>query len=119
MPSPSISQRDWSSLGGRAPGLAGLSCSMELRVANDLAGVMLVEESGEVRIVHEGEAAAMIALDSRETLVRLLGGELAPVVAHLQGLLRFEGDADLALRVLFGLQEGSPWAELIETGEVQ
>jgi hypothetical protein len=42
--------------------------------------------------------------------MELLRGDLPPIVAHLQGRLRFEGDAALALKVLFGLQENSPWA---------
>ncbi len=99
----------WASVSGRAPGLAGLSCHVELFVGGALAGVLRIEESGHVRIVDEGRATALIAMDSQETLLRLLQGELPPIVAHLQGLVRFEGDADLALRVLFGLQEGSPW----------
>ncbi|MBA4013867.1 MAG: hypothetical protein C0481_18550 [Phenylobacterium sp.] len=111
----SASEGRWASVSGRAPGLAGLSCHVEFYVANALAGVLRIEESGHVRIVDEGRAAALIAVDSHETLVRLLRGDLPPIVAHLQGLVRFEGDADLALRVLFGLQEGSPWIEP-ETG---
>jgi putative sterol carrier protein len=83
---------------------------MELYVASASAGVMLVEESGEVWIAQDGKAVALIAIDSDETLLELLRGDLPPVVAHLQGRLRFEGDAALALRVLFGLQENSPWA---------
>jgi hypothetical protein len=117
MASTTISEPHWTSVCGHAPGLAGLSCGVEVHVASALAGVMLVEESGEVRIVDTGDAAALIALDCHETLVDLLRGELPPIVAHLQGRLKFEGDADLALRVLFGLQEGSPWARLLERGE--
>jgi len=118
MASTAISGERWTSIGGRAPGLAGLNCRVEVHVARALAGVMRIEDSGDVRIVDdEGESATLIAIDSHETLVELLRGDLPPIVAHLQGRLRFEGDADLALRVLFGLQEGSPWAEDLKTGE--
>jgi putative sterol carrier protein len=86
---------------------------MELYVASAPAGVMLVEESGEVWIGKDGKALALIATDTDDTLLELLRGELPPVVAHLQGRLRFEGDAALALRVLFGLQENSPWAAVV------
>jgi hypothetical protein len=102
----------WAAVRGLAPGLAGISGCMELHVANTSAGLMLVEESGEVCIAQDGEAVALIATDSDETLLELLRGDLPPIVAHLQGRLRFEGDAALALRVLFGLQENSPWAAL-------
>jgi putative sterol carrier protein len=83
---------------------------MELYVADTQEGLMLVEDSGEVWIAQNGQPAAMIATDTHETLIDLLRGDLPPVVAHLQGRLRFEGDASLALRVLFGLQDDSPWA---------
>jgi putative sterol carrier protein len=111
-----LASERWTSVRGRAPGVAGLSCHLELRVGKAPAGILLVEETGEVRIVKEGQVAGLIVADSQETLVDLLRGDLPPMVAHLQGRLRFEGDTDLALRVLFGLQEGSPWAEFVETG---
>ena len=117
MASASTLERHWASVSGCAAGLAGLSCRMELYVADAQVGTMLVEESGAVRIVDGGEAAGLIAVDCNETLVGLLQGELPPIVAHLQGRLKFEGDADLALRVLFGLQDGSPWAEAGPTGK--
>jgi putative sterol carrier protein len=114
----STTQESWRSVCGSAPGLAGLSCRVALYVASTPAGVMLIQEGGEVSIVEEkGEAAALIALDTQETLVGLLRGDLPPMVAHLQGRLRFEGDADLALRVLFGLQEASPWSQPFAAGK--
>jgi hypothetical protein len=100
----------WSAVRGRAPGLAGVRGRMHLHVDSVPAGVMLVEENGEVWIVKEGEAGTLCAVDTHETLQELLSGSLPPIVAHLQGRLRFEGDAELALRILFGLQAGSPWA---------
>jgi hypothetical protein len=117
MASTSTSKGRWTTVTGSAPGLVGLSCRVELYVAKASAGILAIEESGDVRIVNDGKAAALIALDCHETLADLLRGELSPIVAHLQGRLRFEGDADLALRVLFGLQEGSPWATILEMGE--
>lgn len=113
----STAQESWRSVCGRAPGLAGLSCRVALYVSGAPAGVMLIEEGGEVRIDEErGEASALIALESQETLLDLLRGDLPPIVAHLQGRLRFEGDADLALRVLFGLGDASPWSQPLEAG---
>jgi hypothetical protein len=100
----------WRSVHARAPGLAGLSGCLALHVANAPAGLMIVEESGLVRISEKGEAVALIATDCEDTLTELLRGDVPPIVAHLQGRLRFEGDAALALRVLFGLQDDSPWA---------
>jgi hypothetical protein len=114
-PPPSVAKTPhWSAVRGRAPALAGMSARMHLHVANVPSGVLLVEESGEVFIVEKGEAGCLIAIDTHETLQELLSGTLPPIVAHLQGRLRFEGDAELALRVLFGLQAGSPWASSSE-----
>ncbi len=104
------SERPWTAVSGRAPGLEGVSCRVEVRIAGELAGILRVEENGDVSVVNKGRTAALIALDCQETLLDLLRGHLPPIVAHLQGRLRFEGDGDLALRVLFGLQQGSPWA---------
>ena len=106
--------RHWSTVRGRAPGLAGVSGRMHLHVASEPAGVLLVEKNGEVWIVEKGEAGTLIAIDTHETLEQLLSGELPPIVAHLQGRLWFEGDAALALRILFGLQAGSPWAKIVK-----
>ncbi len=110
-PSPTPgSPRPWTEVRGHAPGLEGVPCRVEVRIAGEPAGVLRVEENGDVSVVDKGRTAALLSLDTRETLMELLRGDLPPIVAHLQGRLRFEGDGDLALRVLFGLQQGSPWA---------
>lgn len=109
--SQAVADRSWARIRGQAPGLAGLAGRMRLHVAESHAGVMHVEDSGEVWIIDEGDAETIIAFDSDELLLELLRGDLSPIVAHLQGRLRFQGDAALALRVLFGLQAGSPWSE--------
>jgi putative sterol carrier protein len=110
------SKRHWTSVRGTAPGLEGIPCHVDLHIAKTRAGVMVIDEGGEVRISDQGEPNTLLAVDCDETLVDLLRGDLPPIVAHLQGRLRFDGDRDLALRVLFGLQEGSPWAEPAEAG---
>jgi putative sterol carrier protein len=95
--------------GGKAPGLTGLSGKLRLQVGETTAGMLQIEPSGAIEITQDGEAATLLAVDTQETLEALLRGELNPIVAHLQDRLRVEGDAALALRVLFGLQAGSPW----------
>ena len=97
---------------GNAPGLAGITGRMHLHVDSVPSGVMSVDESGEVWILEKGDAETIIAFDSHELLLDLLRGKISPIVAHLQGRLRFEGDAALALKVLLGLQAGSPWSDL-------
>jgi hypothetical protein len=109
-PPPSAGPR-WTTGQGRAPGLAGLAGRVRLHVDDEPAGVLLVDDSGDVWVAHDGEAGCMIFTDTHETLEELLRGDLPPMVAHLQGRLKFEGDVAHAIRVLFGLQAGSPWAK--------
>jgi hypothetical protein len=91
------------------PGLRGITGRLRLQVADIPSGVLQVEPGGAVQIVNDGSADAVLTVDTAATLTALLQGELSPIVAHLQDRLQVEGDAALALRVLFGLQAGSPW----------
>jgi hypothetical protein len=97
---------------GEAPGLKGISGKLRLKVAEAAAGVLQIEPSGVVEIVKEGDTTAVVAVDAQDTLTALLRGEMNPIVAHLQDRLLVEGDVALALRVLFGLQAGSPWSDV-------
>lgn len=102
----------WASMRGHAPGLEDIVGRLRLQVAGVDAGVLKVE-SGAVEILPEGDASALMAVDSQATLLSVLGGDTHPFVAFLQGRLRLEGDRALALRIGFGLQAGSPWSGLI------
>jgi hypothetical protein len=75
-------------------------------------GVLKVEGSA-VEIAPDGEAETLLRANDQATLVQLLGGDLHPVVARLQGRAAVEGDTRFALRVLLGLQAGSPWTGLV------
>ena len=99
------------SMRGAAPGLKGVSGKLRLQVADTPAGVLQVEPSGLVAIAKDDRTQTVIAVDTLQTLLALLRGELSPIVAALQDRLRVEGDLWLALRVLMGLQGGSPWSE--------
>jgi hypothetical protein len=85
--------------------------NMKLSVENEPVGVLHVEH-GQVSIELDGDASALLAVDSHNTLLHVLGGEQHPFVANLQGRLRVEGDRALALRILLGLRAGSPWSGL-------
>jgi putative sterol carrier protein len=102
---------EWTSRQGAAAGLERISGRLRLEVAGALAGVLHVE-NGAVEIAPDGDAPALCAVDTQSTLFGILGGEMHPFVAFLQGRLRIEGDRALALRILFGLQAGSPWSGL-------
>lgn len=101
----------WRQSRGRAPGLMDLMGDLKLSVEGRSDGVLHVEH-GLVSVAPDGDASALLAVDSHDTLLRVLGGELHPFVANLQGRLRIEGDRAFALRVLLGLRAGSPWSGL-------
>lgn len=100
----------WSARRGRAAGLNGVSGRMELRIVDQPVGVLDIED-GLAIVASEGEAPAAIICDDEPVLMGLLSGELHPIVAHLQGRLRFRGETALALRILLGLQADSPWSK--------
>jgi putative sterol carrier protein len=102
------------SIRGKARGLKGVPARLGLDVAGTSAGVLQVEESGDVEIVPDGEATTQLAVDSYETLAQLLSGDMSPMIAYLQGRLRAQGDSALVVRVLLGLQVDSPWKNLAQ-----
>ena len=108
-PSAPFTLVDISPVGGRAPGLEGISGKLRLQVKDSVAGVLHIEPSGTVKIAMEGDATAVLIADCEATLLALLRGEGSPIVAYLQDRLHVEGDLALSLRVLFGLHAGSPW----------
>lgn len=109
--SSAVTASEWASKRGQAAGLEDISGQLRLQVAGAPAGVLKVER-GAVEIAPDGDAPALLEVDGQPTLLGVLGGELHPFVAFLQGRLRLEGDRALALRILFGLQAGSPWSGL-------
>jgi putative sterol carrier protein len=100
--------RSWTTKHGHVEGLDGLNDQLRLRAGNDNVGFLQVID-GSVEIAQAGEADTVLACDSLQTLQRLLGGELHPVIARLQGRAHIEGDPSRALEILLGLREGSPW----------
>jgi len=99
----------WTSKRGQAAGLEDISGQLRLQIADAPVGVLKVEY-GAVEIAREGDAPALLVVDSLPTLLGVLGGEMHPFVAFLQGRLRIEGNRALALQILFGLQADSPWS---------
>lgn len=108
---PGEAAAEWTRMRGRAPGLDGLEGQMRLIVNDSPVGLLNVAGE-EVEIAPEGASSASLIADNEQTLLQLLGGELHPVVARLQERARVEGDTRFALRVLLGLQAGSPWTGL-------
>jgi hypothetical protein len=102
---------DWASRRGAAAGVGGLNARIRLGVGGATVGVLKIAD-GDAEIVPDGEAAATVTTDTLTTLVGLLGGDMQPIVARLQGRVLPEGDIGLVIRVFFGLQAGSPWSGL-------
>jgi hypothetical protein len=109
--SAAVSDMAWTAVKGRADELHGLWGKFRLVADGTTVGLLNVED-GEVRIDPHGEASNVLATDTLATLLALLGGELHPVVARLQGRAWIEGDSGLGLRILLGLRAGSPWRGL-------
>jgi hypothetical protein len=110
---------DWMSVSGHAPGLVGVCGRILLQVGGANVGVLQVEDSGDVRIVEGEEATTVCIADTKDTLLTMLDGNHAPLVAILQGRLRTEGDHAFALRVMFGLRGGSPWKKAAAGSKAQ
>ena len=102
---------DWRNVRGRAPGLEGLSGRIVLKVGDKPVGAVEIDSDGATSVVADtSDAAATITVNCEDTLTGLLRGDLSPIVMELRGRTRIAGDARFALRVLYGLQAGSPWA---------
>jgi hypothetical protein len=101
---------------GQAPGLAGVKGRMLVTVAGAPLGVLQVDD-GQVEFVPGGGTAeATVAFEDRADVVRLLQGELNPVVAALQGRMSAGGDVALATRVILGLRPGFSGQGLTKEG---
>jgi putative sterol carrier protein len=88
------------------PSLAGLSGRIRVDVAGDPASVLVIHD-GTVSVrpaAGTEDADAVLKCDTEDTLAAFRRGQLNPVVAMLQGLIRTEGDRALAIRVILGLQ---------------
>jgi hypothetical protein len=107
--------RSWTTKHGHVEGLDGLNDQIRLRVGDDIVGFLQVID-GSVEIAQVGQAETVLACDNLQTLQKLLGGELHPVIARLQGHAHVEGNPSLALEILLGLRDGSPWRGLAPKG---
>ena len=105
----------WTTRHGHVEGLDGLNDQLRLRVGGDYVGFLQIID-GSVAIAQAGQADTVLTCDSLQTLQNLLGGELHPMIARLQGRAHVEGDPSRALEILLGLREGSPWRGVASKG---
>jgi putative sterol carrier protein len=106
-----VGGQSWTALHGKAAGVSDLAGDLRLEINGRLAGILHVE-NGTVSIQPDGDATALLSVDSLHMLLGALGGDIHPFVAFLQGHLQIEGDRAFALRILLGLRAGSPWSGL-------
>jgi hypothetical protein len=107
---------DWISRSGPASGVTDLTARIRLRVADAVVGVLKVAH-GAAEIRPDGEADATVDVDTLQTLIGLLGGEVHPIVARLQNRVQVEGDVAQMVCVFLGLQAGSPWSGFVPRSE--
>lgn len=103
---------DWRNVRGRVPGLDGHAGRIALKVGDKPIGTLQIDSDGAASVVADadGGAAATITANCEDTLTGMLRGDASPIVMELRGCMGIDGDARFALRVLYGLQAGSPWA---------
>ena len=96
--------------------LAGLSGSMRVDVKGTPAGVIDVQ-NGTVSVNDPaGEATAVASVEDGADFLRILRGELNPVVAAIQGRLALEGDYEFAVQVILALHAAKPFPPLSGEG---
>ena len=92
------------------PLLAGRSGRMRVDVDGRSAGVIEVEQ-GHINVSDQlGEVAVIAMVDEASDFLRMLRGELNPVVASIQGRLAFQGDVELGVEIILALNAAKPFA---------
>ena len=99
-------QRRWEA---DSPALAGIAGRVRLMVGDQALGVLVVDD-GHLSLKDDGGPVDVtISCTTRELLVKLLRGELNPVVAALRGEVRQHGNREFGVKVVLGLRAGSPF----------
>ncbi len=96
---------------GEAPGLAGVVGRMRLMVGDQALGVLAVD-NGRVKLAPDGPPVDVTAVcKSRDLLVKVLRGQLNPVLMALQAEGRLHGDRELGVKILYGLRGENPFLQ--------
>jgi hypothetical protein len=114
----SDSLAEWS-IEGEAPGLVGVVARMRLMVGDKALGVLAVD-NGRARLAPDEPPVDVTAVGrSRDVLIKLLRGQLNPIVMALQAEGRLQGDRELGAKILYGLRAGSPFVQTPLDGKDQ
>ena len=104
---------------GDAPGLAGIVGRMRLMVGDRALGVLVVD-NGRAKLVPDGPPVDVTAVVvSRDLLIRMLRGQLNPVLMALHAEGRLHGDRERGVKILYGLRAGSPFVQTQFDGKDQ
>ena len=104
---------------GEAPGLAGIVGRMRLMVGDQALGVLVVD-NGRVKLTPDEPPVDVSAVcKSRDLLVKLLRGQLNPVLMALQAEGRLHGDRERGIKILYGLRGENPFLQVPLNGQGQ
>jgi hypothetical protein len=96
---------------GEAPGLAGIVGRMRLMVGDQALGVLVVD-NGRVKLAPDEPPVDVTAVcKSRDLLIRLLRGQLNPVMMALQAEGRLHGDRERGIKIVYGLRGSNPFVQ--------
>jgi hypothetical protein len=102
-----------------APGLAGIVGRMRLMVGEQALGVLAVD-NGRVKLGPDEPPADVTAVcKSRDLLIKVLRGQLNPVLMALQAEGRLHGDRALGVKILYGLRGENPFVQVALNGQDQ
>jgi hypothetical protein len=93
------------------PALAGLSGVMRVDVKDQPAATIHLENGRVWAGSPADKADAVATVQERSDFEKLLAGELNPVVAAIQGRLVFQGNPELATRLVAALNAAKPFAK--------
>jgi putative sterol carrier protein len=88
----------------RVEALSGVTGRLRIDIGDRILGVLEVEDGDVILRPGARDADAVVTVVDADDFKTLVSGQLNPVVAALQGRLTVEGDTELAIRVVLGLQ---------------
>ena len=102
-----LGQRRWEA---DSPTLAGVTGRLRLQVGGKSVGMLAIDD-GHLSLKDDDNQPADVTLNcaTRGDLIKLLRGEINPVVAALRGFVRQRGDRAFGAKVVLGLRAGSPF----------
>jgi SCP-2 sterol transfer family protein len=92
-----------------SPALAGITGRMRFVVGGKSVGVLVVDDGHLTLTDDDRPVDVTVSCATRAELVKLLRGEINPVVAALRGFVHQKGDRTFGAKVILGLRAGSPF----------